>query len=310
MAYTETSLDLQARLKLDQTSGTTATDSSGNSRNGTLTNFTNTTTCWLGEKRNGGLDFGQGTDDTCTFSFPVDTATLTKFTAMSFIKWDGEAGGSIPYPRILHLGANLSGNGYWYIYLNPSDGPSSEPSSIGFGLSYRGGSGSPTESWWETERNSFLVNSGWRHIAVSYDATAIGNNPIIYIDGTSVDVELGQRANASRSWTGSSSATAAIGQVVGNTNRGLDGVLSDVRLYSRIVSADQIYRIAIFKEPTTVEENNFSNDFTINSFLQNSKQQFRRDDTNTTVDQVPLSSGNKGPINIRNRTTPYKVTKG
>ena len=88
---------LMVRFKLDESSGTTAKDSSGNSRHGTLGNFTNTTTCWTHEKRDGGLDFGQATTAKCDFAF-TDPGDFT--TMMAFVAWDTESA----FPRVIHLG--------------------------------------------------------------------------------------------------------------------------------------------------------------------------------------------------------------
>ena len=104
---------LMVRFKLDESSGTTAKDSSGNSRHGTLGNFTNTTTCWTHEKRDGGLDFGQATTAKCDFAF-TDPGDFT--TMMAFVAWDTESA----FPRVIHLGDNDVP--YQLLYLDHAGG--------------------------------------------------------------------------------------------------------------------------------------------------------------------------------------------
>ena len=281
---------LMVRFKLDESSGTTAADSSGNGRNGTLVNFTNTTTCWLRDKRDGGLDFGQGTDDTCTFAF-TDPGNYT--TMMAFVRWDGDAG---TYPRIIHLGDNDPP--YQLLYLN------SASEFLAFGITFEDGN-----QWFQTTDISVERDSVWRHLAVTYDASAYGNNPIFYVNGEVSATTVSTRTSGAR--TSLTTNFGALGQVYDETNRGLDGVISDARVYNRILTPQEIFRIANFIEPETYDENNFSDGFTINKDLQLSEQHYRGQAPNNkfTVNQVPFSLGVKGPANLRGRTTAYKVER-
>jgi hypothetical protein len=68
------------------------------------------------------------------------------------------------------------------------------------------------------------------------------------------------------------------------------------------VSAEEIW-----SEYTTEPTSNFSEDFTIQGYTNLSSNHKFRNAANTK--QAPFSMGVKGPVNIRNRSTGYKVTK-
>lgn len=286
--YRETDDNLMVRFKLNESSGTSAADSSGNGRTGTLANFTNTTTCWVGGRRGGGLDFGQGSDDTCTFAF-TDPGNFT--TMMAFVRWDSDAGTS---PRIIHLGNNMPP--YQLMYFDATN------KQLRFGLTFAGGA-----QWFRTASDTVDTDSVWRHLAVTYDASDYENNPIFYINGEVSATSLITRTSGAR--TSLTTNFGALGQVYNATNRGLDGVISDARVYNRILTQQEISRVANFREPETYTQSNFSDNFVINKKDQLSSQQYTRDDGTITVDEVPFSLGIKGPINLRGRRTAYKVTK-
>jgi len=283
--------DLMVRFKLDESSGTTAADSSGNGRNGTLAAFTNTTTCWVGGKRGGGLDFGQGTDDTCTFAF-TDPGDYT--TMMAFVRWDSTAG---EFPRIIHVGNNNVP--YQLLYLDSST------LNLELGVAFD----APGVSWFKTADGTVTANGTWRHLAATYDASNVSNNPIFYIDGVVSATEVQGRSSGTRRELATD--FGALGQVYNETNRGLDGVISDARVYSRILTPQEIFRIANFIEPETPTQTNISREHTINRNLQAANQQYRREgvDNEFRLDQTPFSAGIKGVPSLRGRKTAYKVEK-
>jgi len=286
---------LMVHFKLDESSGTTATDSSGEGRNGTLANFTDETACWLGSsadgKRSGGLDMGQGTDDTCTFAF-TDPGNLT--TMMAFVRWDGTS----TYPRIIHVGKGNT-TPYQLLYIDHVR------DALAFGATFGGGT-----QWFYTAANTLDYNGAWTHLAVTYDASASTNNPIFYINGVVSATNVETRTSGDRIELDEDSG--AIGNVGagGGNNRNLNGVLSDVRIYNHILTAYEIDIIANFHPYEAVDGLNLKADFTIDRYKELSKQYATRGgmDNKGTL-QAPFSIGARGGANIRNRSKVYKVEK-
>tara|TARA_R110000824_G_C15137468_1_gene669659 strand:- start:79 stop:1008 length:930 start_codon:yes stop_codon:yes gene_type:complete len=286
---------LMVRFKLDESSGTTAKDSSGNSRHGTLGNFTNTTTCWTHEKRDGGLDFGQATTAKCDFAF-TDPGDFT--TMMAFVAWDTESA----FPRVIHLGDNDVP--YQLLYLDHAGGDTGN--ALAFGIRFGGGT-----SWFSTDADLVEATGLWHHYAVTYDASSRLNNPIFYIDGKpSEHVVIGRAGSGDR--VELTTDFGSVGQVYDATNRGLNGLISDARVYNRILTPDEIYRIARFLEEKVPQTPELGNDFVINQAINLDDQHYRQNsmDNTTTVDKVPFSRGLKGPSTLRGRNQAYAVTVG
>lgn len=92
---------------------------------------------------------------------------------------------------------------------------------------------------WNTPSNSIVLNV-WQHIALTYDDGSAANNPIWYLDGESVSV--------TEDTTPSGSNISDSGEVtmIGNRpagDRDFNGLLSELRLYTRILSAAEILSI-------------------------------------------------------------------
>ena len=92
--------------------------------------------------------------------------------------------------------------------------------------------------------DTWAINT-WVHVAVTYDASAWNNAPLIYVNGVSVSVG---NQNYYVPTANSSLATnlSVGGGVLFNStalNRGMDGYVEDVRHYDRILSANEIMDI-------------------------------------------------------------------
>ena len=290
-------------FKLNESAGTTVTDSSGDGNTGTLANFTNVPNCWVGTgsegKRSlsgpGGLDFGQGADDTCTFAFedPGDETSM-----MFFLRWDGTS----TYPRIIHLGRGDS-TPHHYIYVNHVY------TKVEMSIPFSGG-----PQYFGPKPGTTTADGKWHHYAFTYDASNYANNAIVYIDGSPVEIDdshsSGDRTNLADALR---DYGAAVGNVTpsGGNNRGLDGVLSDVRIYNRILTANEIDQIANFRSYETAEALDLKADFTIDRYKQLSRQySIRGGMDNSGSLQAPFSTGARGGANIRNRSKVYQVKKG
>lgn len=97
---------------------------------------------------------------------------------------------------------------------------------------------STSRGTWRTPTDSFTLNQ-WNHIAVTYNEDSTANDPIIYLNGTSLSVsEVDTPSGTPNSDSGFSMRAA------NNKNKQvIDGMIEDARLYNRILAADEIAAI-------------------------------------------------------------------
>jgi hypothetical protein len=98
-----------------------------------------------------------------------------------------------------------------------------------------------TAGVWESNANPFGVGA-WHHIVVSYNSNGTTNDPIFYVDGSSITVnELQAPVGTAKILSG---AITYIGNVINTTTGlftyGLDGKIFDPRVYNRILSAAEV----------------------------------------------------------------------
>ncbi|NTV30967.1 hypothetical protein HGA91_03260 [candidate division WWE3 bacterium] len=191
-----------AHWEFDETSGSTAYDSTGNGLNGTLTNSPTRTTSG---KFNSGILF-DGVDDYITLGNP---ALLQTFTSMSISAWV--------------KGTNLPVNDYRFIYSKDT---------AGFYVAIynklvRFRSSDLTSDM--TDSTTSLNNNTWYFITVTYDGSAVK----IYIDG---------KLDATESATGiisENTGPATIGMFTPATGY-FDGTIDDVQIYNYALTSEQI----------------------------------------------------------------------
>lgn len=88
---------------------------------------------------------------------------------------------------------------------------------------------------WRTD-SAYNTTGQWYHFAVSYDNSSTTNNPIIYVNGTSVAITETSTPSGTYA-TGSTSQNFGLGGWGGNT---IDGYESGLCVYNRILSASEI----------------------------------------------------------------------
>ncbi len=203
---------LLAWWKMDETSGTTAADSSGNGRTATVSGavFTN------GYLSNA-LHFN-GTTSDATFSSP-DAAQLT---VAAWVRADGK--GNSAYPRILDTNP-----GYRFFFRFDGSGSN--------GLDFA--TYSTANGDWFSGQNT-ISTGAWYHVAASYDRSSFANLPALYVNGvrrslTTITSPSGTQTN----YTG----TGYIGNQAA-LNRGWSGSIDDLRLYNRILSDSEVLVLA------------------------------------------------------------------
>jgi hypothetical protein len=199
---------LIAHYTFNETSGTTAADSSGNGNTGTLTNMTGSE--WTTGKVGGGLTF-DGTNDYVGLGNVHNNLGDATVSAWVYVQ-----GGSGTWRSILMknkiLGFELnSGNGITLFFGNGS-------------------------AWGSGVNSASTVSMNqWVHVA----GTRPGSTVTMYIDGVS-------DGTGSNSATGSNSLSLGIGarQLVSSANGHLPGIIDDVRLYNTALSASDVSALA------------------------------------------------------------------
>jgi 6-phosphogluconolactonase (cycloisomerase 2 family) len=197
--------------KLDENTGTSAADSSGNGYTGTLTNGAG----W-GDGYYGKGMTNDGSDDYLnvpTFSQPT--------SAMTIVLWIKTVGTLDSYD-------SLAGN-------------SNSSWNAGWGLFYDGIS---MKFWIQdyaanVAASSWVSGAGWRHVAGTWDGSTIR----VYLEGV-------EGTSDSYSGALTDSSALRIGDTVESANRNYPGVYDEVRIYNRALSAGEIKALYQATRPT------------------------------------------------------------
>ncbi len=211
------SANLLGWWQFEETSGTTAKDSSGSGRDGTLigglTFSSNTDTGPIGQA----LSF-DGTDDHVLI--PHDSVFDISGNNLTMAVWIKIGSFSVDWQNVMGKGDNPNG----YRFVRDSYGGSVSGNSVSF---------SPNIS--ETYNSSANINDGqWHHLAGTYDKA----NVRLYIDGSQVDSD----ATSGNLLANSNNVT--IGHLERTSDsRHFNGKLDDARIYSRALTAAEILEL-------------------------------------------------------------------
>lgn len=97
---------------------------------------------------------------------------------------------------------------------------------------------SGVSGWWQTDTNPFLT-SQWVHIVITFDGSSASNNPVFYINGSSVTVNELQAPSGSL--VNKASTSLEIGNSINITTgiytRAFDGKMFDARIYNRVITS-------------------------------------------------------------------------
>jgi hypothetical protein len=201
--------------KLDETSGTTAADSSKNKNDGTVTGGGQ----WVAGQLGGALLF-DGTDDYVSLPIGPLISTLTNSTFAVWANFSGQGGA---WQRLFDIGTGTGVN----MFLTPAIG-GSNTGVMRFAITI-GGSGAESQL-----SATATLPTGWHHVAVVIDATAMSMQ--LYLDGAVVATAATQRIPSdlgatTQNWLGRSEY-AADGYYSGN--------LDDFRIYDRALTLEEI----------------------------------------------------------------------
>jgi hypothetical protein len=220
--------------ELDETSGTLASDSSGNGNDGALVNM-DPATDWVSGRLDGGLDF-DGINDVVDLGSASNLEDIFDGggTAAAWIYpvgW-GEGGAGRIFSKQDAIAGNHSG---WEL---------STYGSVNSLIFQRGFSS--TIGTWVTPTNAISLNT-WQHVAVVYDGSSDSNEPTFYINGV--------LQTATEIWdppSGSPKSDAgmklSLGNVFVDTGRTFDGIIDDARIYNRVLDSGEIAQIHALTE--------------------------------------------------------------
>ncbi len=214
---------LVAHYALDETSGTTVTDSSGNGRHATLS---------------GGAAFVQG--EGLTFNGTDGYADLPdnlmrdldSITVALDVRVDPGQGS--PY-FIYGLGNSASGAGDGYLFTTGN----------GYRTSIATGN-------WSTEQTvsgqGNLERDVWRHLAY----TLTGETAVLYLDGEEVSRRTGVTIKPGDIGGGTTTANY-LGRSLYSGDKYFKGSMRDVRIYDRALSADEVHEIGSVPDAERVQ---------------------------------------------------------
>ncbi len=225
---------LVGHWELDETSGSTLTDSSGNGNDGTWSDSAdNDVTGETGTgKVNSALIF-DGTDDEINAGSDtsLDDIFLNGGSLSAWIYPNSHGAGN--YGRILSKGSAGATVG-WQFILNGAVGES-----LAFHTSCNGGDW----VWWTTPTGTLPLNE-WSHVAVTFNRDSATNEPAFYINGNttahSVYVSSGSSASCGTFFSGDDIGDDLLIGQRSDANRTFDGIIDEARVYDRELSAAEI----------------------------------------------------------------------
>ena len=210
---------LMAWWKLDETSGLTATDSSGNGYNGTLVSMSSDK--WTTGIIGGALEF-DGYNDYVRLPIGSLISSLSDCTITTWVNWSA----SSSWQRVFDFGSSTSVN----MFLTTNNVYTGTPR---FAIT--------TTGWTDEDQATApeALTTGWHHIAVTMNPDSTTH--LLYIDGEVV------AQNTHARYTPSNLGTTTqnwLGRSQYWYDPYFDGLLDDVRIYDRVLSAAEVAELA------------------------------------------------------------------
>ena len=222
--------------KLDDGSGTSATDASTNANTGTLTSGPTWTTGQIG----GAVDF-DGTDDYIAMGDPasgvLDMADSTNFTLSGWFNRDTFTTDDAIVSKRLGI---ASGNSGYIVYIDDATDK----------LTFEVSDGTDE---YQLESVSTFTATGWHHYTIVWDDSGSGQTKL-YINGAS------EAATATGTFANVNSLANSVSFLAGLYLDGVDtptlpfdGKLDDIRVYSRALSAGEVAQLYRLNAPTGID---------------------------------------------------------
>jgi len=206
--------NLLGHWSFDDGSGTRAEDFSPNGTNaGTLVG----SPAWVDGRMNKAISF-DGTDDYVDVGSSSSLNTTADYTISM---WVYNAAGSDLYPTLLNRAAQVTNNGFFWIYTNGTN-------EADLNFQYADGTNFITNTF-----SGALGTNTWQHVMFTFDNTS--KSLKLYINGN--------QFSTTRTLTGSLSVddgTLYLGTYTGTaTNYSFQGRLDDVRIYARALTSGE-----------------------------------------------------------------------
>lgn len=231
----ETQKKLVSWWRLDETAGTTATDSAA-SYNGLYTSGLSAASASTSGPIASGITFyGDDAHKIEVTSSVSDFWDSKDFTISAWINLQELTG----YGRIIeipdYLNLSTSFNGQELLLVAPA--------------------WDATGVWFSNTSDSIVVPvNQWAHVAVSYSYSDTGQTPTFYINGQ--NASLSTSVSPAGSFTSPSATKLTIGNVTDSLTQALNGHLDDVRFYNFSLDATQIAELyaasSVVYQPTAV----------------------------------------------------------
>ena len=224
--------NLEAYWKLDDSSGTTATDISENSHNGTLqnmadANWSTSLPSGLGFANTNALTF-DGTEEYVSVSSDSALQITGDLTLALWVNYDALSSAASGNVLVAHgATGETEATNILYHFGIKSDNT--------FRLEWESSAGTDTSV--ESSATATMSASQWYHVAAVRDSTA--GEVKFYIGGSL----LGSSQSYSTSPTGGTDGSLVLGASADSTNY-FDGALDDVRVYTTALTGGQILAIA------------------------------------------------------------------
>jgi hypothetical protein len=208
--------------------GVTAYDRSGQGNNGALAGSPTRTIGKIGQA----LQF-TAASDLVSIGSPASLDNIDNKTISAWIyPRGGPAGGE---SAIIADKRQGGATGWYFALCNPS-GDASNCGGAANALFYA--HDLTTDGNWTSPANSITLNT-WQHVLVTYASSTAAVVPIFYINGV--------RQTTTETFTpaGTPEDDSSVSLSFGSANTALqfNGVIDDIRIYNRILSADEIKRL-------------------------------------------------------------------
>lgn len=210
--------------KFDEVSGSTAIDNSGQGNHGTINGATRATGK-IGQAlsldgMNGYVDAGSA-----TVLDNIDIKTVSAWIKLNSFG-EGSAG------RIIDK--DDGNNDGWFFFVNNT--ASANLQSVAYFDSFGAGPGI-----WSSPTNSILTG-GWYHVVMVYNRTSYTNDPLFYING-SIVITTENTTPPSSAADNDSLRSVFVGNRSATADRTFNGIIDDVRIYKRALTADEVKRL-------------------------------------------------------------------
>ncbi len=223
---TASTAGLVGHWTLDETSGSSIADSAGSNTGTWVDNANND----VAEETVAGQDATSltfdGADDAINVGSDVSIDDIFSGGGTVSAWIHPTSGGSGTYGRIMDKSQSTSANNGWALQIDDGLGD------IGFEAGCSSGA-----YYWQTNSAPAPFNQ-WSHIAIVFDNSDITNDPMFYVNGNIASI-----VNNGGGCSGSFDSDAASNLIIGDYQGGarpFDGIIDDVRLYNRAISASEV----------------------------------------------------------------------